>query len=120
MLSTKFFISYTFCWVIFLTIGISLNKIESLNNALIIKLIILSTTIAAISIFLFKQLPKINITKVTKTKLIVIILGFEIGYIILRGLIPDQVLPHTLIIGSSLRYLYTLIILSILIKTKKV
>ncbi len=119
MLPLRFFISYTSSWIVFILIGLGLNKIEIISNSILIKLSILMITIFVLSKFLFKQLPKTNIDNVSKSKFIFIIIAFEVGYIILRGLIPDQVLPHTLVIGFILRYLYSVIILSILFKTKK-
>lgn len=119
MLPLRFFISYTCSWIIFIVIGLGLDKIEIISNSILLKLLILMITIFVLSKFLFKQLPKISLDNVSKSKFIGIIIAFEVGYMILRGLIPDQVLPHTQVIGFILRYLYSLIILSILFKTKK-
>lgn len=119
MLPLRFFISYTCSWVIFILIGMGLDQMELLNNSIFLKILILMITIFVLSKFLFKQLPKTSLNNVSKSKFICIIIAFEVGYIILRGLIPDQVLPHTQVIGFILRYLYSLIILSIWFKTKR-
>lgn len=119
MLPLRFFISYTCSWIIFIIVGMGLDKIELISNSILLKILILMITIFAISKFLFKQLPKLNMDKIPKLKLILFIFAFELGYIILRGLIPDEILPHTQVIGFILRYLYSLIIISILFKTKK-
>ena len=112
----KFFISYTCSWIILLIIGISVNNIEILNNSIILRFLILSISFIAVLWFLYKQLPEINIKSVTSTKSALMIIGFEVGYTILRGMIPEEVLPQTPIIGLVLRYLYYLIIFSILFK----
>lgn len=90
MLPLKFFISYTSSWIVIILIGLGLNKIEIISNSILIKLSILMITIFVLSKFLFKQLPKTNLDNVSKSKFIFIIIAFEVGYIILRGLIPDQ------------------------------
>ncbi len=119
MFRHKFFITYTCSWVILIIVGISLNKIEILKNSVILKLLILSFSVALVLWFLNKQIPNMNTKHVPKAKIVLIIIAFEIGYVILRGLIPDEIIPHTKIMGLFLRYLYSLIIISILLKDTK-
>jgi hypothetical protein len=119
MLRRKFFIAYTCSWVILIIIGISLNNINIIKNFIILKFLIFSIAIATLSWFLYKQIPKINNINVPREKIALIIFAFEAGYMFLRGMIPDEALPHTQIMGLLLRYLYSLIILSILFKATK-
>lgn len=115
----KFLISYTCSWLFLITISISVNNIEIINNSTILRFLIQFISIIAVFWFLYKQIPEINIKSVSRRKSALMIIGFEVGYIVLRGMIPDEVLPHTQIIGLVLRYLYYLIIFSILIKNIK-
>lgn len=83
------------------------------------QLIILSLFIAIILWLLNKQMPKINTKQIPKVKIVLIIIVFEVIYAILRGMIPDEIIPHTKITELLLRYLYSLIVISILLKTTK-
>lgn len=119
MFRHKFFLEYTCSWIVLIIVSISLDKIEILKNSIILKLIILSLFIAIILWLLNKQMPKINTKQIPKVKIVLIIIVFEVIYAILRGMIPDEIIPHTKITELLLRYLYSLIVISILLKTTK-
>lgn len=119
MFRHKFFLEYTCSWIVLIIVSISLDKIEILKNSIILKLIILSLFIAIILWLLNKQMPKINTKQIPKVKIVLIIIVFEVIYAILRGMIPDEIIPHTKIMELLLRYLYSLLVIFILLKTTK-
>lgn len=119
MFRHKFFLEYTCSWIVLIIVSISLDKIEILKNSIILKLIILSLFIAIILWLLNKQMPKINTKQIPKVKIVLIIIVFEVIYAILRGTIPDEIIPHTKIMELLLRYLYSLLVIFILLKTTK-
>lgn len=117
MFRHKFFIPYTLSWIIILIIAIGIDYIEPIKNSVILTFLALIVTLAVVLRFLIKRMPKLNKKTIPRGKVVLIVVGFEVGYFLLRGMIPDQVLPYTKITGFVLRYVYFLIILSILFRT---
>lgn len=114
-----FFIVYTCSWIILIIVVISLDKIKFLESSIILRLLIISLSIAILVWILNKKMPKINAINLPRGKIALIIIAFEAFYIVLRGMIPDEVIPNNKIIGLFLRYIYSLIVINILLKAAK-
>lgn len=120
MTKINFFIFYKFSWVILILVGTSINKIEILNDSTIVKIMIMLATTVCLLWVLYRQLPKQEHKNSKKSKIVVCIIAIEVLYAMFRGLIPEEIIPNSLFIHISLRYVYSLVILLILLTPSKI
>ncbi|ETA80039.1 hypothetical protein [Youngiibacter fragilis] len=117
MFGKRFFITYTLVWIITGILLLSVEKIDWAGNSIVIRYLAIPAIVITMAVYAVRQMPDISGAKVKRSSIAFMIIGSSVAYTLLRGMIPDGMLPDSVLVELFLKYLYSLALIHILLRT---
>jgi hypothetical protein len=117
MLGKRFIFIYSLVWVITGILLIAADSIDWLKGSPVFRYLAIPAIVIAMAYYAVKQIPAINDVKAGRAKTAIIVIGSSLAYTLLRGMIPDGFLPDSILVELLLKYLYSLALLYIIVKS---
>lgn len=117
MIWKRFFFIYTLVWVMTGILLIAVDKVDWIRDSILMRYILIPSVIAALAVYAVKQLPEISDVRVKRSRIAAIVIGSSVVYTLLRGMVPDGVLPDSVLVELFLKYLYSLALLYVIFRT---
>lgn len=117
MIGKRFFWIYSLVWAI---TGILLNAVDTVDwirDSIVIRYILIPSVIIALAFYAVRQIPDISDVKAKRSRIAALVIGSSVVYTLLRGMIPDGILPDSVLVELFLKYLYSLALLYFILRT---
>ena len=117
MLGKRFIWIYSLVWVITGILLVASDSIDWLKDSVIFRYLVIPAIVIAMAYYSVKQIPAINDVRPGRAKTALIIIGSSLAYTLLRGMIPDGFLPDSILVELLLKYLYSIALLHIIVRS---
>jgi hypothetical protein len=117
MLGKRFIWIYSLVWVITGILLVAADSIDWLKDSLIFRYLVIPAVVIAMAYYSVKQIPAINDVRPGRAKTALIIIGSSLSYTLLRGMIPDGFLPDSILVELLFKYLYSIALLHIIVRS---
>jgi hypothetical protein len=116
MLGKRFIWIYSLVWVFTGILLVAADTVDWLKDSLVLRYLAIPAIVIAMAFYVVKQIPGVNDVKVSRPKITIFIIGSSVVFTLIRGMVPDGILPDSILVELFIKYLYSLALLHIILK----